>query len=86
MRTTLDIDERLLRHLRDQAHAEGIPFKEMVNRVIERGLKQRRQVKSAPYRCPTFALGMPLRPMDKALAIADALEDDERAWKLAQRK
>jgi hypothetical protein len=31
-------------------------------------------------------MGVPLRPIDKALAIADALEDDERAWKLAQRK
>jgi hypothetical protein len=87
MRTTLDIDEPLLRRLRDHAHAEGIPFKEMVNRVIARGLDQRgRTARSAPYRCPTFALGIPFRPIDKALAIADALEDDERASKLAQRK
>jgi hypothetical protein len=78
MRTTIDIDERLLRHLRDRAHAEGIPFKEMVNRVIERGLKHLRQGKSLPYQCPTFAMGVPLRPIDKALATADELGDEER--------
>ena len=86
MRTTIDIEDRLLRRLRNQARSEGVAFKEMVNRVIERGLKEPKQVKAKPYRCPSFAMGMPLRPIDKALAIADALEDDERAWKLGQRK
>jgi hypothetical protein len=86
MRTTVDIEERLLRRLRDEARAAGVPFKEMVNRAIERGLKEPKSVKAKPYRCPSFAMGIPLRPIDKALAIADALEDDERAWKLAQRK
>jgi hypothetical protein len=86
MRTTLDIDEDLLRRLRDRAHAEGVPLKEMANRVIRRGLDQPRPPARVPYECPTFSMGAPLRPIDKALALADALEEDERAWKLAQRK
>jgi hypothetical protein len=86
MRTTLDIDEHLLRRLRDEAHAHGIPLKEMVNRVIRRGLDAPKGGVRRSYRCPTFSMGAPLRPIDKALALADALEEDERAWKLAQRK
>jgi hypothetical protein len=86
MRTTLDIDEHLLRRLREEAHARGVPLKELVNRVIQRGLDERPAERREPYQCPTFSMGAPLRPMDKALALADALEEDERASKLAQRK
>jgi hypothetical protein len=86
MRTTLDIDDFLLRRLRDEAHARGLPFKEMVNRVIQRGLDDPRPARRAKYRCPSFAMGAPLRSLDKALALADALEEGERAWKLNQRK
>ena len=86
MRTTLDIDEYLLQRLRAEAHTRGVPLKEMVNRVIQRGLSEHPVAERAPYRCPTFSMGAPLRPIDKALALADALEEDERAWKLAQRR
>ena len=86
MRTTLDIDEYLLRRLRAEAQAQGMPLKELVNRVIQRGLSEHPAEERAPYRCPTFAMGAPLRPIDKALAVADALEEDERALKLAQRR
>lgn len=86
MRTTLDIDEFLLRRLRDEAHERGVSFKEMVNRTIQRGLEEPPTVRRKPYRCPTFSMGKPLRSLDKALALADALEEDERSWKLTQRK
>jgi hypothetical protein len=86
MRTTLDIDDLLLRRLRDEAHARGVSFKEILDRVIRRGLQQPSAKKPAQYICPTFSMGEPLRSVDKALAVADALDDDERGWKLAQRK
>ena len=37
------------------------------------------------YRCPTYVMGMPTRTfdLDKALAIAGALEDEETARKRA---
>ena len=85
MRTTLDIDEYLLRRLREEAHAKGIPLKDMVNRVSQAGLEGEEPPREK-YVCPTFAMGTPLRGLDKALAVADALEEDQRAWKLAERK
>lgn len=86
MRTTIDIDDYLLRQLRQKAHDEGLPLKEVLNRVIHRGLEQPRPKARQPYRCPTFSMGAPLRPLDKALALADALEDEERARKLRMRR
>lgn len=86
MRTTVDIDPHLLKRLRDEAHRLGMAFKELLTAVIRRGLEP------APgpsrYRCPTFSMGAPARrgALDKALAIAAALEDEEIGRKLALRK
>lgn len=85
MRTTVDIERSLLDRLRDEAHEEGTSFREVLNRVIRRGLSADRAA-SERYVCPTFPMGSPLRPLDKALALADALEDEEIARKLAQRE
>jgi putative aminopeptidase FrvX len=85
MRTTVDIDPHVLERLREMAHAEGISFKAMLNRALQRGLDPTAPVRT-PYECPTFSLGEPLRALDKALAVADALEDDEVARKLSQRQ
>jgi len=85
MRTTVDIDQNLLDRLRDEAHAEGISFRALLNRAIRRGLDAP-AVEAAPYACPTFAMGPPQRRLDKALALADALEGEEVARKLAQRR
>jgi len=57
----------------------------VLNRVLQRGL-QRADTGTEPYECPTFAMGAPLRPLDKALALADAREDEEVARKLALRE
>ncbi len=85
MRTTVDIQTHVLKRLRDKAHAQGIPFKELLNRVLRLGLAAT-PVKTGAYRCTTFALGVPLRSLDKALALADSLEDEEIARKLTLRK
>ncbi|HET7038393.1 MAG TPA: hypothetical protein VFH97_00815 [Gemmatimonadales bacterium] len=86
MRTTVDIDAHLLKRLRAEAHRRGISFKELLNRALHRGLDERSKSAARPYRCPTFAMGAPLRSLDKALALADALEDAEVAGELALRK
>jgi hypothetical protein len=86
MRTTVDIDLELLRRLRAEAHRRGIALKDVLNRALRRGLQDRPAAKAPPYRAPTFAMGAPLRPLDKALALADALEDEEIARELALRK
>ncbi len=85
MRTTVDIDQDVLTLLRDQAHRQGIPFKNLLNRLLRRGLDTPAP-DLPPYRCPEFAMGAPLRPLDKALAVADALEEEERSRKLSLRR
>jgi hypothetical protein len=85
VRTTVDIEPRLLRRLRDEAHRRGSSFKALLNQVLRRGLEEPR-TQVPPYRCPAASLGQPLRPLDKALALADALEGDEVARELVLRK
>ena len=85
MRTTVDIDAKILDRLRDEAHAQGISFKAMLNRTLRQGL-DRPSGDRERYVCPTFDMGSPLRPLDKALALADALEEEEVARRLGQRR
>ena len=88
VRTTLTIDAELMRELKEIAHREGLPLKQVVNRALRLGLagaakSQRRR----RYRSPTYALGaLRIPTLDKALAIAGALEDEEVARELALRK
>jgi len=86
MRTTVDLDGNLIKRLRAEAHRRGLSFKDLLNRVVQRGLAERPTAEPAPYRCPTFAMGAPLRPLDKALALADALADEEAARELTLRR
>jgi hypothetical protein len=86
MRTTIDIDPHLLKRLRAMAHREGVPFKAVLQRILQRGLEARAPTGPTAYAIPTFAMGEPLRPLDKALAQADALEAEEIARELALRK
>jgi len=39
MRTTLTIDDDLVRELREKAHKTASPFKEVVNKAIRAGLE-----------------------------------------------
>jgi hypothetical protein len=89
MRTTLTIDDQLAKELKDLAHRTGKPFKEVVNDTLRGGLQEKRAPRSSkPYRLKTVSLGGVLGGLnlDKALSIADALEDEEIARKLAMRK
>lgn len=88
MRTTLTIDDHLLAELKERAHREGVPLKAMVNRALRSGLEaMRRPARKRPHRQRTYAMGAPRLPsLDKGLAIAAALEDEEIARKLSLRK
>lgn len=85
MRTTVDVDPHLLQQLRDEAHREGVSLKTVLNRALRRGLGPGRS-DAEPYECPTFEMGSPLQPIDRAMALIDALEDEEITRKLAQRE
>ena len=86
MRTTIDIEPGLLKRLRAEAHRRGVSFKAVVNRALHRGLADGPRVRADRYRSPTFAMGTPTRALDKALALAETLEDTEIVRELGLRK
>lgn len=90
MRTTLNIDDRVLRRLKREAERSGVSLTEMVNRALELGVQRLHpEAEGAPYRCPVFSMGLPASEafdLDKALDLAAYLEDDETLRKLRLRK
>ena len=84
MRTTLTIDERLARVLKDIAHRSGKTFEQVVNETLHAGLSAQEAPKARRYRLKPASLGQPLSgvDLDKALQLVDALEDVEIARKL----
>ena len=74
--------------LRTLAHRTRRSFKNVVNEAIRTGLARRRQARPQRYRLEPASLGG-VRPgfdLDKALQLADSLEDEEIARKLERRK
>jgi hypothetical protein len=88
MRTTLTIDGHLARALKERAHRTGKSFKQIVNETLRAGLGAAEARRSKPYKVKPAALGgvMPGINLDKALALADAIEDQELASKMQLRK
>jgi hypothetical protein len=88
MRTTITIDDHLLRDLKEKANDTGSPFKEIVNKALRAGLKEMdKPIPSKPYRCKAYSLGYPPRvDLDRALDLAEHLESEEIARKLSLRK
>ena len=88
MRTTVRVDDDVLEALKAQARKENVSLTRLINRTLKAGLQAgaARRPKRAAYRERTHALGMPQVPLDKALALAAALDDEEITRKLALRK
>lgn len=89
MRTTLTLDSAIAKQLKEIAHRSGKSFKHVVNETLREGLRrQRRGPARKGYRIRPASLGgvMPGIDLDKALAVADALEDIEIARKMQLRK
>lgn len=86
MKTTLTIDDRLARDLKEIADRSGKPFKQVVNETLHAGLDAQKSAR--PYRLKPSSLGNPLPgiDLDKALQLSDTLEDLEIARKLDLRK
>ena len=89
MRTTLTLDDELAVKLKEVAFKSGKSFKAVVNEILRRGLEAGRQPpRRKRYRLRPSSLGG-VRPgvdIDRALRLADSLEDEAIARKLEQRK
>jgi hypothetical protein len=89
MRTTLTIEDHIARDLKELAHKTGKPFKAVVNETLEAGLiaggSRRRPER---YRLRPASLGNVRGEidLDKSLALADSLEDEERGRKIEQNR
>jgi hypothetical protein len=86
VRTTLTLDPDVADRLRALARERGLPFKQVVNAVLRRGLAAGSGTRE-PFRIEARALG--LRPginLDQALELAARLEDEETLRKLELRK
>jgi hypothetical protein len=88
MRTTITIDDALAKALKDLAHKSNKSFKEVVNETLHAGLGAKRASKARPYRVRPTSLGgiVPGVNLDKARALADAIEDQELVVKIELRK
>jgi hypothetical protein len=89
MRTTLTIEDDLAKALKEKAFRTGRPFKAVVNAALRAGLAAGEMSPGPmPYRLKPASLGG-VRPgvdLDRALRLAETLEDREIGRKLEQRK
>lgn len=85
MRTTVTLDADVEALMRKAMKHRGLSFKEALNSALRAGLTQNRVGKRFVQK--TFALGAEQNfRWSKALAMADALEDEELTRKLSLRK
>lgn len=88
MRTTLNIDDKTLAALKKAALRSGKPLRQVVNEALTLGLRELRQPQPRTYRLRPASMGNTRggADLDKALRLADLLEDEAVAAKLEQRK
>jgi hypothetical protein len=81
------LDPDVERLVRNAMKERGISFKEALNEAARKGLRHESQKRSRRFVQKTFSLGQAqdLR-WDKALAIAEAIEDEELGRKLSLRR
>jgi hypothetical protein len=86
MRTTLTLDPDVADRLRALARERGLPFKQVVNAVLRRGLHDDRDPAHV-FRVEARPLGLlPGIDIDRALGLAAGIEDEETLRKLELRK
>ena len=89
MRTTLTINEDIARQLREIVHESGKSFKQVVNEALRAGIHNGKIAETArPYRLRPVAMGDvdDRYDLNKALELADRLEDEELVRKFRLRK
>ena len=84
----MTLDDDLVRELKEEARRSRRSLKRVVNDALRAGLVARRVKPARRYRLTPVSLGgvMPGIDLDKALRLAEALEDEAVARKLEMRK
>jgi len=86
VRTTVTLDPETERLLRESMRRRGVSFKQALNDAVREGIRPRPHAKSR-FAQKTFAMGSePMFRWDKALAVSEAIEDEETVRKLSLRK
>ncbi|PWR00707.1 DUF2191 domain-containing protein [Leucothrix pacifica] len=88
MRTTLTIDDALAEALKKKAYETGKSFKQIVNETLLNGLSGGEPQQAKLYQLKTMRMGTVSAGynLDKALDLADELEDMAIKAKLELRK
>ena len=87
MRTTVTLDPDVERLIRDAMRERAISFKEALNEAARLGLRGKERQRVRKFTQKTFRMGEGQEfRWDKALAVADAMEDEELSRKLLLRK
>ena len=86
MRTTLTIDDRIAKALKDLARRSNLPFKDVVNDILRAGLTAKGTRNAKPYLVRPPALGgpMPGINLDKALALTPDRKVDDKGVAFGQ--
>jgi hypothetical protein len=88
MRTTLRIDDELLQWLKEQARKEDISLTRLLERTLRAGMQALRKPgrPRQRHRERPHAMGAPRITLNKALALAASLEDEEIVREVLGRK
>jgi predicted transcriptional regulator len=89
MRSTVRLDDDLLRALKERACREETSMTKLLNRALREWLLGRPkalETKKRVYREKTFSMGKPLVDLTKALALSAAVEDEAILEKLSRGK
>ena len=87
MRITVTVDPDTEKLIRNAMRKRGSSFNEALNDAIRAGLTKRKQSGAPRFMQKSFRLGAEQNfSWDKALAAAEAMEDEELSRKLALRK
>jgi len=84
VRTTVTLDPDANAIVRRLMRERTLTFKQALNEAIRAGAAKPGRRRWS--RTPTFDMGTPLVPIDKALRLAADLEDEELVRKIAARK
>jgi hypothetical protein len=86
-RTTVTLDPDVERMLRDAMRTRGVSFKQALNDAIRAGVREAQPRRSKRFVQRSFHLGAEQYfRWDKALAAAEAMEDEELSRRLPLRK